>query len=59
MHFQEFSPFMDLRKWRKLLNAFFLSQFSCCPLVWMFHSRGKNNKINRLHERYFGSIYKR
>ena len=34
-----------------LLNAFFLSQCSYCPLVWMFHSRGKNNKINRLHER--------
>ena len=21
------------------------------PLIWMFHSRGLNNKINRIHER--------
>ena len=33
---------MDLPKWRILLNAFFLSQLSYCPLV---HSCGKNNKI--------------
>ena len=31
--------------------AFFLSQFGYCLLVWLFHSRGKNNKINRLQER--------
>ena len=35
----------------------FLYQFSYCPLVWMFHSRGKNNTINRLHERYLRLIY--
>ena len=27
------------------------SQFSYCPLVWMFHSRTLNNRINKLHER--------
>ena len=35
------TPYMDLSKRRILLNAFFISQFSYCPLVWMFHSRGK------------------
>ena len=34
-----------------LLNTFFLFQLICYPLVWMFHSRGKNNKINWFHER--------
>ena len=34
------TPYMDLSK-RRILNAFFISQFSCCPLVWMFHSCGK------------------
>ena len=34
-----------------LLNKFFLFQLICYPLVWMFHSRGKNNKINWFHER--------
>ena len=45
------TPYMDLSKRCILLNAFFISQFSYCPLDWMFHSLGKNNKINRIHER--------
>ena len=48
---------MDLSKRRMPLNAYFISQFSYCPLVWMFHSRGKNNKINRIHERCLRIIY--
>ena len=39
------------------MNAFFKSQFSYCPLSWMFHSRTLNNKINRLHERCLCIIY--
>ena len=39
------------------MNAFFKSQFSYCPLSWMFHSRTLNNKINRLHERCLRIIY--
>ena len=27
------------------------SQFSYCPLIWMFHSRKSNNLINKIHER--------
>ena len=34
-----------------LINAFIKSQFSYCPLIWMFCTRGSNNKINRIHER--------
>ena len=44
------APFLNKRKRRLLINAFFKSQFSCCSLSWMFHSRTLN-KINRLHER--------
>ena len=40
-----------------LMNAFFKSQFSYCPLVWMFHSRTPNNRINKLHERCLRIIY--
>ena len=33
------------------MNAFFNSQFSYCPLAWMFYSQKSNNKINnRLRE---------
>ena len=34
-----------------LYKAFVVSQFKYCPIVWMFHSRRSNKKINRLHER--------
>ena len=33
------------------MKTFVESQFGCCPLIWMFHSRGLNSKINRIHER--------
>ena len=40
-----------------LVNAFFLSQFSYCPLLWLCHSRNKKEKINGLLERYLQFIY--
>ena len=40
------------------MKAFIESQFSYCPLIWMFHSRGVNNKINHLHEQSLRIIYK-
>ena len=53
----EVTTYMNLLKRRMLLNTFILIQFSYCPLVWMFHSRGRNIKINRLHERRFRIIH--
>ena len=37
--------------------AFIESQFSYCPLVWMFHSKTLHNKINRIHERSLRIVY--
>ena len=51
------APYMDLSKRKYLMNAFFNSQFSYCPLVWMCYGRALNNKINRLHERCLRLIY--
>ena len=51
------ASYMNISKRRILRNAFFKSQFSYCPLVWMCHSRGNNGKINRLHERCLRIIY--
>ena len=34
-----------------LMNSFIRSQFNYCPLVWMFHDRATNSKLNRIHER--------
>ena len=42
---------------RTLFIAFVESQFKYCPIVWMFHSRRTNNKINRLHERALRIVY--
>ena len=50
-------PFMNLTKRRLLMNSFFSSQFSYCPLIWMCHSRTVNHKINKLHERCLRIIY--
>ena len=45
------ATFMSFNKHRTLMKAFFEFQFNYCPLIWMFHSRTMNNKINRIHER--------
>ena len=42
------SHYMDLNKRWNLVKAFIIFQFSCCPLIWMFHSRNLNNRINRI-----------
>ena len=52
------SSYLDKNKLRLIMNAFFSSQFGYCPLVWMFHNRRYNNKINRLHERMLRIVYK-
>ena len=40
------------------MKAFVESQFGYCPLIWMYHSRTLNNKINKLHERALRLVYK-
>ena len=34
-----------------MTKAFFTTQFSYYPVIWMFHSRKLNKKNNKLHER--------
>ena len=48
---------LSFNKRRTLFKAFVESQFKYCPIVWMFHSRRTNNKINRLHERALRIVY--
>ena len=47
----------SLEKKRLLMNAFITSQFSYCPLVWMFCSRTLNDKINHIHKRALRLVY--
>ena len=48
---------MTLNKRRILMKSFIISQFSYCPLIWMMHNRGLNNKINHIHERALRIVY--
>ena len=39
--------YMDLGKRRFFMVGFLISQFNYCPLIWTFHTRALNIKINR------------
>ena len=45
------SSYMDTEKLRIIMNTFIISQFSYCPLVWMFDDRSVNRKINKFYEK--------
>ena len=49
---------MNLGQHRSVMKAFICSQFGYCPLVWMFHSRKINNRVNSLHERVVRVVYR-
>ena len=52
------SKYLCKDKLKIIMKTFIESQFNYCPLIWMFHSRTLNNKINRIHERALRIIYK-
>ena len=49
--------FMSTEKRRLIFKAFIISQFNYCPLVWMFHTKQVNNRINSLHEKALRVTY--
>ena len=51
------TSYMPLPKKKLLLNSFFNAQFNYCPLIWMLHSQGNNNKIKHLHEGCLRIVY--
>ena len=52
------SNYMSQDKLRIIMKAFVTSHFGYCPLVWMFHSRKLNNRINTIQERALRLVYK-
>ena len=46
------SYLLDTEKLKHIMRVFLLSQFSYCPLVWMFCDRYFNNEINHIHKRH-------
>ena len=51
------AKFLSFKKILILFKAFTESQFKYCPLVWMFHGRQINDKINELHEMALRIVY--
>ena len=52
------SMYMPKEKPKTVTRAFVISQFSYCPLIWMFHGKGVNSKINHIFERAVRITYK-
>ena len=48
----------NFKRRRLIMNSFVICRFSYCPVVWIFHSRKLNTRINRLHERALRVVYK-
>ena len=57
MYLLEFSKHLNEDKLKNVMKTSILSQFNYCPLLWMFHNRTLNNKINRLHEKALRIVY--
>ena len=45
------SDYIDPIKLKLLMDAFIKSQFNYCQLVWMFHDRRANAKLNKVSQR--------
>ena len=52
------SKCMSQKKLRITIKVFVTSQFAYCPLIWMFHNRRIDHKINKLHEKALKIVYK-
>ena len=50
------SYFSDHQR-KLLMKSFILSQFSYCPIIWMFCNRKSNNIIDKIHERALRIAY--
>ena len=49
--------YLTFEKKRFLVRSYLESQYKYCPLVWMFHGRKINNRLNYSHERAWRMIY--
>ena len=49
--------FLSTEKAKYLSEAYILSAFKYCPLIWMFCNKTSNNQINKIHKRTLRLIY--
>ena len=48
---------MNISQRKFIANAFIMSQFPYCSLIWMLHSRAMGHRINRIDKRTLRLIY--
>ena len=51
------AKFVPFKRRCILFKVFIESQYKYCPLVWLFHGRQINDKINKLNERAIRIVY--
>lgn len=49
-------PFITQARAKQLSNAFILSNFNYCPLLWMFCKKSSNDMLNTVHKRALRAV---
>ena len=49
--------FLSTEQTNYLSEAYIMSAFKCCPLIWMFCNKTTNNQINKIHKRSLRLAY--
>lgn len=50
-------PFLNVKCAKMLCDAYILSTFNYCPLIWMFGSKHSNSKVDKIHKRALCAVY--
>ena len=56
--FGRLRSYLGEQKSKLLLNSVVMSNFSYCPLIWLFCSKVANNEINRTHKRALRTLHR-
>ena len=56
--FGRLRPYLGEQKSKLLSNSVAMSNFSYCPLIWLFCSKAANNEINRTYKRALRTLYR-
>jgi len=50
-------PYLNIDCAKKLCNAYILSIFNYCPLIWMYGCKSNNTLVNKVHKRALSAVY--
>ena len=49
--FSRVAPYLNDKKGKILYDTFTMSNFNYCPLIWMYHGKTLNNRVDRVQSR--------